>query len=97
VDYVLAWIAMEDDGVRSKKIIHALPSNKNYAHQARIHLLRMLSRNNKSLEDIIRTLQTYYDNVDEDEAISPDKPEGTGRASLQREILQNLMSFLKSC
>jgi beta-catenin-like protein 1 len=47
----------------------------------------MLSRKNKSLQDLMKTLQVYHDNVDE--------PEPTDELTLsRRDILQNLIAFL---
>ena len=47
----------------------------------------MISRKNMSLQDLIKTLQIYHDNVDE--------PEPTDESTLsQKVILQNLMAFL---
>ena len=47
----------------------------------------MLSRKNKSLQDLVRTLQVYRDNVDE--------PEPTDESTLSRkDILHNLIVFL---
>lgn len=47
----------------------------------------MLSRKNKSLQDFVKTLQVYHDNVDE--------PEPTDESTLsQKDILTNLMAFL---
>lgn len=47
----------------------------------------MISRKNMSLQDLVKTLQTYHDNVDE--------PEPTDESTLsQKVILQNLMAFL---
>jgi beta-catenin-like protein 1 len=62
--------------------------------QIRSHLVQMLSRKNKSLSDIVQTLQEYHDNIDEDD--SSDAESG-GHGTLQQSILQNLMEFLKSC
>ena len=62
--------------------------------QVRGHLVQMLSRKNKSLGDIVQTLLVYHDNIDE--ADSPDSESG-GYGALQREILQHLTVFLKSC
>ncbi|KAI0774265.1 Catenin-beta-like protein [Fomes fomentarius] len=73
VDYIIAWIAMEDDGVRE-------------------HLEKLLARKNQTLQDMVRTLQIYYDNVDEDEADA--NPDGSPS---QREILHNLIAFLQAC
>ncbi|KAJ3484557.1 hypothetical protein NLI96_g5564 [Meripilus lineatus] len=72
VDYILAWIAMEDDGIRS-------------------HLQQMLARRDKSLKDIVKTLQIYHDNVDEDDTAAE-----SGSLS-QKEILSNLIVFLDAC
>lgn len=47
----------------------------------------MLSRKNKSLQDLVKTLRIHHDNVDE--------LEPTGESALsQKDILQNLMAFL---
>ncbi|TCD69674.1 hypothetical protein EIP91_006691 [Steccherinum ochraceum] len=73
VDYILAWVAMEDDGIRT-------------------HIQRMLDRRNKSLKDIVRTLQIYHDNVDDAPQVDGDSPQLS-----QREILQNLIAFLNGC
>ncbi|KAI0089316.1 DUF1716-domain-containing protein [Irpex rosettiformis] len=72
VDYILAWIAMEDDGILA-------------------HLRQMLSRKNKSLKDVVKTLQIYRDNVDEDDAALKE-----GEMT-QKEILQHLIDFLDAC
>ncbi|GBE79478.1 Beta-catenin-like protein 1 homolog [Sparassis crispa] len=69
-DYILAWIAMEDDGIRA-------------------HIQQMLSRRDKSLKDIVKTLHIYHDNVNEDEM----QDDGMSR----REILRNLIAFLDAC
>lgn len=72
VDYILAWIAMEDDGIRA-------------------HLQQMLTRRDKSLKDIVKTLRIYHDNVDEDDSATD-----SGQI-YQKEILQNLIAFLDAC
>lgn len=47
----------------------------------------MLNRKNKSLQDLVKTLQVYHDNADE--------PEPADESTLsRRDILQNLMAFL---
>ncbi|KAJ6539393.1 Catenin-beta-like protein [Mycena capillaripes] len=75
VDYILAWIAMEDDGIRA-------------------HLLQMLDRKSLSMQDIIQTLRTFYDNVD-DEPDPPPPAEGAEeRAPSQKEILAALIAAL---
>ncbi|KAI0638180.1 DUF1716-domain-containing protein [Trametes polyzona] len=73
VDYILAWIAMEDDGVRA-------------------HIQKLLDRKNQSFKDIVKILQIFHDNVDEDTVES--NPDG---APSQREILRNLIAFLEAC
>jgi len=72
VDYILGWIAMEDDGIRA-------------------HLLQMLDRKNLSLQDILRTLRTYHDNVDDEPPLATD---GADRAPSQKEILEGLIAAL---
>lgn len=58
----------------------------------------MLDRKTKSLKDIVRTLQIYRDNVDEDvRTNSAHKGDDLERAPSQREILQHLIDFLDSC
>ena len=51
----------------------------------------MLSRKSKSLSDIVSTLKTYRDNVDEDVTSLKE-----GDLS-QKEILQHLIDFLDAC
>lgn len=90
VDYILAWIAMEDDGV-STLSVHASTSSHRYPSQIREHIKKLLDRKNQSFRDIVKTLQIMLDNVDEDNAdASTDAPS-------QREILQNLIAFLDAC
>jgi len=55
----------------------------------RDHVRQMLSRRNKSLQDVVSTLRTFRDNIDGDESNHSD---GTS----QREILQHLTVFLES-
>ncbi|EMD40739.1 hypothetical protein CERSUDRAFT_45089 [Gelatoporia subvermispora B] len=74
VDYILAWIAMEDDGIRN-------------------HIQSMLNRRNKSLKDIVKILEIYRDNVDENDTQLNSADGGPS----QREILQNLIAFLDAC
>ena len=51
----------------------------------------MLRRRDKSLKDIVKTLENYRDDVDEDpSAKDSDEPS-------QKEILQHLIEFLDSC
>ncbi|KAI0832413.1 DUF1716-domain-containing protein [Trametes gibbosa] len=73
VDYILAWIVMEDDGVRT-------------------HVQKLLDRKNQSFRDIVKILQIYHDNVDEEPADT-----NSNGALSQREILQNLIAFLEAC
>ena len=88
VGYILAWVAMEDDGVSvlgtfcSHDLIVVSP-------QIRSHLQQMLSRRNKSLQDIADVLQIYHDNIDEDTDAGPDG------ALSRKEILRNLLAFLR--
>ncbi|KAF9075754.1 DUF1716-domain-containing protein [Rhodocollybia butyracea] len=70
VDYILAWIAMEDDGIRS-------------------HLLQMLNRKNQSLQDIVKTLRIYHNNVNVGEELDSDD------APSQKDILQGLIGALE--
>ncbi|SCZ92549.1 BZ3500_MvSof-1268-A1-R1_Chr5-2g07967 [Microbotryum saponariae] len=78
IDYILAWMTMEDDGARE-------------------HILMMLARRNKSFDDIIRVLSEYRDNIGEGAAKTEEK-EGSeiDEAEEQREILKNLIEYLKS-
>lgn len=51
----------------------------------------MLARRDKSLKDIVKTLQIYHDNIDED-----DSDTDSGQI-YQKEILKNLIAFLDAC
>jgi len=60
-------------------------------------MLQMLSRKNQSMDDIVRTLQIYYDNVDEDENSTATAMEVDGEEPApptQREILLGLIQAL---
>ncbi|VDB85389.1 unnamed protein product [Peniophora sp. CBMAI 1063] len=70
VDYILAWLVYEDDGIR-------------------LHVKTMLGRRSKTFADIVTTLNTYADNLDE-----PTGMEGDGELSM-REILANLIAILE--
>lgn len=86
VDYILAWLTMEDDGVGHHRVsvLGVLISKQS---QILSHIKQMLSRKNGSLQDLVKTLEIYHDNVDE--------PESVGESTLsQKDILQNLMVFL---
>ncbi|KAH7914167.1 Catenin-beta-like protein [Hygrophoropsis aurantiaca] len=76
VDYIMAWIMMEDDGIRS-------------------HLTQMLERRNQSVQDIIGVLRVHHENIDGDN-VRPSDQTGEGGLS-QKDILENLISFLESC
>ncbi|KIY74135.1 DUF1716-domain-containing protein [Cylindrobasidium torrendii FP15055 ss-10] len=69
VDYILAWIIMEDDGIRT-------------------HALQMLARKSQTLDDVVKTLQVYHDNVDEAEE---ELPEG---GMTRKSILEGLIGAL---
>ena len=88
VDYILAWICMEDDGVSGMTSNHK--RHIITCFQVQFHLTQMLDRKSKSLKDIVRTLQVYHDNVEEGEG---DEDGG----AMQKEILRNLIAFLDSC
>ena len=96
VDYILAWVAMEDDGVRVLPFFNiSLNFHTTFAltsGQIRTHIQQMLSRRDKSLKDVVKTLEVYRDNVDEDDATAPDD----GSPS-RKEILRNLIAFLEGC
>lgn len=90
VDYILAWVAMEDDGV-SKTFLTSNHRLTVCSSQIQMHMKRMLDRRNKSLKDIVKTLQIFHDNVEESSG------DADTRQMSQKEILQNLMNFLESC
>lgn len=73
IDYILAWIIMEDDGIRT-------------------HALQMLNRKSQSLEDVIRTLRVFHDNID----IAADAPtsDDAHGSPLQKEVLEGLIAAL---
>lgn len=55
----------------------------------------MLERKSKSLQDIVRTLTVYRDNVDEDTSMAA--LSDSERPPSQQEILQYLIDFLQGC
>jgi beta-catenin-like protein 1 len=86
VDYILAWIVMEDDGVGATRLHgHMLL----IVSQIRDHVRQMLNRRNKSFQDVVSTLRVFRDNIDEGELNNAD-------GISQRDILQHLIAFLES-
>lgn len=80
---------MVDDGGRrgrSRLRLHIYEPDLNQS-KVLLHIKQMISRKNMSLQDLIKTLQTYHDNVDEPEPADESTPS-------QKVILQNLMAFL---
>ena len=61
--------------------------------QVRAHVQKLLDRKSQSFRDIVKTLQIYHDNVDEDPSADAN-PDGT---LSQREILRSLIAFLDAC
>ncbi len=90
VDYILAWIVMEDDGV-CLSVETSLPTMLKCTLQVREHVRKLLDRKNQSFKDLVKTLQIYHDNVDEDNTANVDS------ALSKREILHNLIAFLDAC
>ena len=87
VDYILAWIIMEDDGVGAIRLLLCLFL---IGTQIRDHVRQMLNRRNKSFLDIVSTLRIFRDNIDEGEL-------NASEGMSQREILQHLIAFSESC
>lgn len=95
VDYVLAWVCMEDDGVC---LVYPNVTTKSLisSSQIREHVLQMLTRRGKSLTDVVGVLKIYRDNIG-DEAETTPVEEGEDVSPPQREILTGLISFLEGC
>ena len=91
IDYILAWIVMEDDGVHLPLATYITVVLTLHFMQVREHVRKLLDRKSQSFQDVVKTLQIYRDNVDDDGTTSPD-----GEPS-QREILHNLIAFLDAC
>jgi len=60
----------------------------------RAHLLQMLDRKSLAMDDIIQTLRTFYDNVDDEPDPAPPAGGAEERAPSQKEILAALISSL---
>ncbi|KIK06662.1 hypothetical protein K443DRAFT_88620 [Laccaria amethystina LaAM-08-1] len=71
LDYILAWLIMEDDGIR-------------------LHVIRMLSRKNQSVNKIVETLRVHYDNLQDEK-----RPNDAKHHLSQREIIQGLIAALE--
>jgi beta-catenin-like protein 1 len=87
LDYILAWLIMEDDGVRNEIsfILHPLT-----LLQIRLHVIRMLSRKNQSVNKIVETLRVHYDNLQDEK-----RPNDAKHHLSQREIIQGLIAALE--
>lgn len=77
---------MEDDGV-SFLVQSFYRGQLTSCSQIRTHTLQMLNRKNQSLKDIVKTLEVYHDNVDDD-------TDAVGEELTRKEILQGLISSL---
>jgi len=82
VNYGRRW------GKWGSQLLCASNLDRSLLSQILSHVKQMLSRRDKSLKDIVKTLQVYYENVDEDRASSD------ASISSQRDILAHLMTFL---
>lgn len=56
------------------------------------HLRQMLDRKNQSLQDIVKTLRIYHDNVDDEQGSST--TEAAEHSPSQKEILRGLIAAL---
>ena len=77
---------MEDDGVCVLNVPNRLQLKK--LSQIQAHALQMLSRKNQSVQDIVRTLRIFRDNLDDSD--DPSSDEGPS----QRVILEGLIVAL---
>jgi beta-catenin-like protein 1 len=100
IDYILAWITMEDDGVRA-----ALFWGCQWAililrlFQIRDHIQMLLSRKDSSFRDVVAVLKEYGDNIGDgavDAAVEGDEDQVTGSGAAQREIISQLIAYLES-
>lgn len=54
----------------------------------------MLKRKNQTLEDVVKVLRVFRDNVDEDESAAAEVEDASPP---QKEILSGLIAFLEGC
>lgn len=79
---------MEDDGVSFSHFLIFIVYQMHT--QVLSHIKQMMDRRDQSLLDIVKTLQVYHDNVEEEDVtMSEDSPVS------QKDILQHLMEFLR--
>ena len=84
-DYILAWLAMEDDGVRLSHFLLDMPLNPD--PQMKGHMESMLARNSKSLKSVCEVLKSQLQGLEEE-----GQSESNGD---RRMILQALVGFLE--
>ncbi|KAM0746568.1 DUF1716-domain-containing protein [Meredithblackwellia eburnea MCA 4105] len=76
LDYVIAWLCMEDDGIRD-------------------HIKMLLSRKDKSLDDVIRVLTEYRENIGDSSVEEEEGAEAPiSESEEQRAILTALIDYL---
>ncbi|KZT62220.1 DUF1716-domain-containing protein [Calocera cornea HHB12733] len=80
VDYIGAWISMEDDGVGQAEVF-----------QARARMQELLREKGKSFEDMVKVLIKFHDNIDEEDEHDPQSDSPS-----QRVILEQLIPFLEA-
>jgi beta-catenin-like protein 1 len=92
IDYILAWISMEDDGVRTLADTDFVDGTYPLL-QIRGHLQQLLSRKNKTLQAIANTLKKYLENIS--------SPAGEDSSSQQPNVLEliltQLIAYLEAC
>lgn len=62
--------------------------------QIRQHAQQMLKRKGQTLEDVVKVLKVFRDNIDEDESAAADAEDASPP---QKEILSGLITFLEGC
>jgi beta-catenin-like protein 1 len=92
IDFILAWLIMEDDGVCCPFYLSPLPFfllTQHALFQAKDQATLLLSRKDQTLQEIVDVLQEQHDNV------GSSSEDGDPAAESQRVILEGLMTYLK--
>lgn len=100
IDYITAWICMEDDGVSGAPGLPGVDrADLCFPTQVRDHIIMLLARKDRTLSNVIRVLVEYRDNIGDSAEVAA-AVEGAeapvDEAAEKKEILTALIEYLKS-
>lgn len=97
IDYIIGWLCMEDDGVRSlSSHPYKLTGSLMREMQMRDHIKMLLARRDRSLSDVMRVLIEYRENIGDTPVAEGEEGTVINEGEEQRDILAHLLTYLQS-